>query len=239
MFKRFLLFIPVWFLLLVSNALPAQTGIRLLFIGNSLTYVNDLPALVQELGKQDGVNITYTTIALPDYSLEDHWNGGKAETAIEEGKYDFVVLQQGPSALPESQVLLLEYTKRFAEACKNAKAKPALYMVWPSKSRSFDHDGVITSYTKAATATGSILCPAGLAWRYAWQSEPSLPLYSADSFHPSVAGSVLAALVVYAAIQQKKDLNFIQHTNISWKEQLGLATLNLLKEAALKAVGSQ
>jgi hypothetical protein len=236
MFKRWQFLLLICLVAGIARPAIAQTSLRVLFIGNSLTYVNDLPAMVQELGKQDGKTITCTTIALPDYSLEDHWDDGKAEAAIEEGHYDFVIMQQGPSALPESQVLLAEYAKRFAEVCKKYKAKPALYMVWPSKSRSFDRDGVITSYTKAAAATGSLLCPAGLGWKYAWQTDPSLPLYGADNFHPSVMGTVLAALTVYGAITGKMDFGFIQHNNCSWKVEVDAASFDTLKNAAIKAL---
>jgi hypothetical protein len=104
-------------------------SLRILFVGNSLTYVNDLPALITEIGKQEGTTITYSSFLLPDYSLEDHWNEGKVKAEIDKGGYDFLVAQQGPSALPESQVLLIEYATRFAEICKKNNAKLALYMV--------------------------------------------------------------------------------------------------------------
>ena len=53
------------------------------------------------------------SIAFPNYSLEDHWNRGDAAKAIARGGWQTVILQQGPSALPESQVLLREYTRKF------------------------------------------------------------------------------------------------------------------------------
>ncbi|HEX2627716.1 MAG TPA: hypothetical protein VHM26_01850, partial [Chitinophagaceae bacterium] len=102
------------YLLLIATHVKAQTkALKILYIGNSLTYTNDLPALISNIAKQDSATITYTTFASPDYSLEDHWNEGKVEDAITTGRYDFVVAQQGPSALPESQLLLLESANRF------------------------------------------------------------------------------------------------------------------------------
>ncbi|MEI9909357.1 MAG: SGNH/GDSL hydrolase family protein [Bacteroidota bacterium] len=210
--------------------------LRILFVGNSLTYTNDLPALVTEIGKLDGTTITYTSFLLPDYSLEDHWNDGKAKAEIDKGGYDYVVAQQGPSALAESQSLLLEYAKKFADVCKKNKSKLALFMVWPSKARSVDHDNVIISYTNAADKTSSILCPAGLAWKYAWQLQPELPLYSPDNFHPGVAGSVLAAFIIYGALAEKKDFDFVKYDNCSWKNEITNERLNILEQAALKAL---
>jgi hypothetical protein len=169
---------------------------RVLFIGNSLTYANDLPGLVQSLSKSAGFDVMCRAVAFPDYSLEDHWTRGDALKAIREGGWSLVILQQGPSALPESQVLLREFTKRFDAEIRRAGARTALYMVWPSRARSQDFDAVSRSYTNAAADVGGILIPAGDAWRAAWKRDQSLALYSADGLHPSPAGTYLAALVI-------------------------------------------
>ncbi|MEQ8425170.1 MAG: hypothetical protein RIA63_10710, partial [Cyclobacteriaceae bacterium] len=191
--KGFLIFI--FFLLAAAisphgpeNQIFDARKIKVLYVGNSLTYSNDLPGLVEELGRMQGVRIQSKVIAKPNYALEDHWLEGTIQSEIKNNHYDFVVAQQGPSALPESQVMLLESAVRFAELCKETKTVFALYMVWPSKSRSFDHDNVIYSYSNTAKKTASLLCPAGLAWKYAWEEDPNLPLYGNDNFHPSIMG---------------------------------------------------
>jgi hypothetical protein len=217
-----------------QDASPNKS-LKILFVGNSLTYTNDLPALVKEMAKQDGITITSISFLSPDYSLEDHWNEGRVKAEIEKGGYDFVVAQQGPSALTESQILLGDYTKRFAEVCHNNRSKLALYMVWPSKTRSFDLDNVINSYTNAAAKTSSLLCPAGLAWKHAWAADTSLPLYSPDNFHPAITGSVLAALTIYGVIADKMNYDFIQYNNCSWKNEISKERLEILKKAALTA----
>jgi hypothetical protein len=81
-----------------------RSDVRVLFVGNSLTYANDLPLLVSDIAKIDGVNFTYTTLAAPNYALEDHWAEGTIQKALKDGQYDFLIAQQGPSALPESQI---------------------------------------------------------------------------------------------------------------------------------------
>ncbi|RDB05432.1 SGNH/GDSL hydrolase family protein [Runella aurantiaca] len=213
-----------------------KSTLKILFVGNSLTYTNDLPQLVQEMGKHDSVSIEYTTFLFPNYSLEDHWNEGKVQKEIETGRYDFVVAQQGPSALPESQVLLLEYARRLAEVCQKNNASMAIYMVWPSSTRFLDLDNVIYSYTQAAKQTQSLLCPAGLAWKYAWQSTPSLPLYGNDNFHPSMTGSLLAAFTVYGTLTHKANFDFLTTAKPSWSNEISVKNLELLKQAALKAM---
>jgi hypothetical protein len=172
--------------------------LRVLFIGNSLTFANDLPAIVQSLAESAGKpKLAYKMIARPDFSLEDHWNQGDARKAIADGKWDVVVLQQGPSALPESRKLLIEYTRRFDDEIRRRGAKTALYMVWPSRARFGDFDRVVESYAQAAQSVSATLLPVGRAWQVAWREKGDFALYSEDNFHPSVAGSYLAAVVIY------------------------------------------
>ena len=170
--------------------------IHLLFIGNSLTAANDLPSMVTAMGRAEGVRIECTAIAKPGFSLEDHWNDGEARRAIARGGWTFVVLQQGPSALPESRVLLEDYVARFDRLIRAAGATTAVYMVWPSRDRFGDFAGVSRSYTSAADRIGARLFAAGDAWREAWRRNPLLALYGPDGFHPSPLGSTLAALVI-------------------------------------------
>ncbi len=169
----------------------------MLFIGNSLTYSNDLPAIVAALAEARQQKLIHKTIAFPNFSLEDHWQQGDAVKAIAKDKWDVVVLQQGPSGLPESRAMLLEYTRRFAEKIRAAGAKPALYQVWPSAARFSDFPRVMESYQLAAKEVNGLLLPVGAAWRAAWNQNASLALYDEDQFHPSVLGSYLAALVMY------------------------------------------
>jgi hypothetical protein len=170
-----------------------------LFVGNSLTYANDLPEMVRALALASGETMRIGTVANPDWSLEDHWNDGGARSAIRRG-WEAVVLQQGPSSLPESRALLIDYTRRFAGEIRAAGATPALYAVWPSISRFGDFDRASESYRLAAADVDGILLPAGEAWRAAWRVDPDLPLYSGDGLHPSVTGTYAAALVIYARI---------------------------------------
>jgi hypothetical protein len=178
----------------------APPVVRILFIGNSLTVANDLPRILTAMARSVGRPLTYRVVAFPDFSLEDHWARGDAQHAIAEGGWSFVVLQQGPSALPESQVLLREYTRRFAGEAGKVGARTALFMVWPSDMRPFDFAGVHASYKAAADDVRGLFLPAGDAWQEAWRRQPKLELYGPDGFHPTAAGSYLAAAVIFQGV---------------------------------------
>jgi hypothetical protein len=230
-----LLTIALFFSGIPSENHPGKE-IKVLYIGNSLTYVNDLPGLVAEIAQQDGISIAYESFLFPDYSLEDHWKEGKVKKDIEKEGYDFVIAQQGPSALPESQVLLADYTMKLAKHCKKYNSKLGLYMVWPSKARLFDLDNVISSYSNAAQKSEAMLCPAGLAWKKAWEKDSSIALYGPDNFHPGIAGSLLAALSIYGALNGKDNFDFLALNKLSCKNQITAQNFNILKQCALAAL---
>ncbi len=214
----------------------ASATLRVLFVGNSLTYENDLPSLVVEIAGMDGVAMSATMIAHGNYALEDHLNDGEVQASLKDNRFDFLVAQQGPSALPESQVLLKELSMQMAELCSRFGTKFALYMVWPALQRDFDRDNCIASYTNAANASGALLCPAGLAWKKAWAIKADLPLYGDDRFHPGVHGSVLAAMVIYASLQNKKDLDFIDLKNASFGPTISSNEMEVMKQAAIQSI---
>ena len=177
-----------------QSNVPAET--RILFIGNSLTQANDLPALVTTLARSAGRRVTCEMVAAGGFSLDDHLQQGDALKAIRRGGWTFVVLQQGPSSLAESQAQLRESTKRFDIEIRKAGARTALYMVWPELARKQMFDAVSRSYTNAAADINGLLLPVGDTWREAWKRDPALALYGPDDFHPSAMGTYLAALVV-------------------------------------------
>jgi hypothetical protein len=182
----------------VAQQSPApKRELRVLFIGNSFTYFNDMPAMVEALAASQKKRFVHQSVVFPNFSLQDHWEKGDAPRAIAAGKWDFVVLQQGPSALEDSRRSLFDYTRRFAKLIRDAGATPALYMVWPSKARFRDFDRVVESYALAALEVQGIILPVGAAWQEAWKLDAELLLYGEDQFHPSPTGSYLAALVIY------------------------------------------
>src|SRR6185295_362359 len=179
--------------------LSGREGRPVLFVGNSLTYFNDLPFIVEALadsvpGLTPAQRISPAMAAFPDFALEDPWAEGSALRAIDKTKFSVVVLQQGSSALEESRVNLREWTKKFDAKIRASGARTAMYAVWPLASRQFDFDRVNESYTLAATDVGGMLFPVGEAWRAAWRRDPNMELYGPDGLHPSVRGSYVGGL---------------------------------------------
>lgn len=176
---------------------PPEAAFAVLFVGNSLTFTNDMPLILQGLfALGDAGPVVIGVEALPNFGLQDHWERGATRARIAQGGWDVVVFQQGPSAT-EGRPSLLEFSELFAEEVRANGGEPALYMVWPAEARFFDFPGVSDSYATAAELVDGMLFPAGEAWLEAWARNENVPLYGPDRFHPTLTGSYLAALVMY------------------------------------------
>jgi hypothetical protein len=168
---------------------------RILFVGNSLTYWTDVPARVARLAEAMGRKAVVSSQAYPAYSLEDHWNDGRALTEIKKG-WDVVVLQQGTSAQDDSRANLVEFAKKFNGPIRASGAKPAIYMSWPLVDRPKDFAACILAHRQAAQGIDATLLPVGEAWLRALSKEKRLKLY-ADAIHPSSIGSDLIVLTIF------------------------------------------
>ncbi|MEO8670221.1 MAG: hypothetical protein ABI411_02830 [Tahibacter sp.] len=187
-----------------ADGLPDDA--RVLFIGNSLTYTNDLPGMLRAIAAQAGKRLITGEVSAPNFSLEDHYAEGDAQVEIARG-YQIVVLQQGPSALQASQINLEQWALKFNTLIRRAGGQPALYMVWPERARLDVFDDVRNSYSNAALVTDGLFLPAGEAWRASWAMDPGLALYGEDDFHPSPLGTYAAALAIFSELYRQTPLD--------------------------------
>jgi hypothetical protein len=176
----------------------ASGGIHVLFVGNSLTYVNDLPATVTAIAQAAGDTIRAASAVGADLALIDHLNGGSNAVAqLKLGGWDYVVLQQGPTPAGVCRDSLVLWTKAFAPFIKNARAKTTLLEPWPGSAYKNLFDEVRVSFQAAAVSVAGVFIPAGEAWRSAINANPSVALYGPDGYHPAPAGTFLTALTIY------------------------------------------
>ncbi len=178
----------------------SKTDFNILFIGNSLTYINNLPKLVKENAKLQGIEIDAKMIAFPNYAIIDHWNDGEVQKLITSKKYDFVIIQQGPSSQNNGRKMLIEYGEKYSALCKLNDTKLCYFMVWPSLNNYHTFDDVIKNYKDAASINNSILLPVGEVWKAYFDRTNDFQYYSSDGFHPSLKGSLITAKVIVESL---------------------------------------
>lgn len=188
-------------------ASPPAGPLRLLFLGNSLTYVHDVPQLVVRMSAAAGrAPPTVVMRAAANLGLEDHWNDPATRALLASGNFDVVIMQQGPSTLPPSRVDLLQWAAVLSSEARRNAARPAIYGVWPP--RGGDIDVGITNHADAARDNDALLFPVAAVWRATWAADPSMPLHGPDGFHQSAHGAWLAALVIAAVLHDLPPARF-------------------------------
>lgn len=182
----------------------------LLFVGNSLTYSNDLPKLVKQYANSKGIKVKTVDISKPNYAIVDHWAKGQVQGLIKSKKYDFVILQQGPSSQADGLEMLVNGGAPYAKLTEANGAQLAYFMVWPSRRYYHTFPGVINNYTQGAEANNAILLPVGSFWKKYIAATGDYSYYGSDGFHPSKAGSQKAAEIIVEKLFSNPVCNCIQ-----------------------------
>jgi hypothetical protein len=192
---------------------------RVLFLGNSYTFYNDLPQQVAALAASLDHYVEIGQNTPGGYSLQGHLSNSTTLNLIEQGDWDFVVLQEQSQkpALPLPQVEADFYPSaaglvdliREANPC----AIPLFYMTWGRENGDASNcdawppvctyegmQDLLTERYLAAAADNEAACaPVGVVWREIFTST-GIDLYASDGSHPSAAGSYLAASTIFTAI---------------------------------------
>lgn len=218
-----------------NNQRASRDTIKVLFIGNSYTYFNDLPQLVKNIAVSDGKTIITKQDTPGGVTLEYHWNSGVSQKLIKEGNWNYMVLQefsQRPSEpLSEFNHNVFPFVEKFDSLFKrqNPKGKTILYMTWGRKNGDSSRCGQcpdVCTYEGMDSLTrvrylilgdkiGSYISPVGAVWRYIRNNHPEIELYNSDGSHPSINGSIVGAFCFYTIITQKNPSKIVYNASIS------------------------
>lgn len=186
--------------------------LRVLFIGNSYTYYNNLPQMLVGLAASaKPARILETEmLTVGGATLKRLWDTGQAQQALARGKWDYVVLQE-QSTLGASKVLdgipqindpadFHAAARIYDAEIKKLAAKPVFYMTWARQNNPASQPQLTDAYAKIGKELNDTVAPVGQAWQAALKTRPDFALHIADKSHPNPAGSYLAACVFYAVL---------------------------------------
>ncbi len=185
-----------------AHAASSSDTLRVLFIGNSYTYVNALPRLTQLLAASapEAQALAVAMVAPGGATLERHWTSGDARRMIQQGGWTHVVLQEQSLRPLQDRDKLFTYARLFDAAIKQAGATTVLYLSWARKNRPETQEALTDAFLDLAEELEAVVAPVGEAWQQALGEQPDLSLYFRDGSHPSPTGTYLAACVFYAAL---------------------------------------
>lgn len=187
-----------------------EPPLRVLFIGNSYTYFNNLPDIVADFARLANTSreIRVESVVRGGATLSDHWNGS-ALARLRATPWDYVVLQEQSMlgvALQDGRPTINNpeffhrYARVFVDEIKRVGAVPVFYLTWSRRATPELQGRLTSAYLAIATETGARLAPVGPAWQEVRRQRPDLELYDPDGTHPSPTGSYLAAATIWSTI---------------------------------------
>jgi hypothetical protein len=228
MLKKF--FNGILALFATSPVIAQSEPLKILFIGNSYTHMNNMPGMFEKISKHAGMNVIVEKSALSGASFHVHSQRKDMFEAINKRNWDFIVLQgysreltYDPSHLDSATV---PYLNQIIDTIykKNACTNLLFYMTWGYED-GFQEREEVNSFEKMAAKIdtgyrylGNMydvpIVPVGMVWKKVKESG-AMDLYDADRAHPSKHGSFLIASTFFEAIfgiSSKADVGIIQES---------------------------
>jgi hypothetical protein len=190
-----------------ANALTERPTLRVLLVGNSLIYVNNLPGLLRSLARAqaDGPLIETETYVMPGAELAQHWKRGAVAKALQGSHWDVVVLQERGGVLAcaaspaqkEEDVCRnsLRAHRQFADLAEKAGARVLLLGTWGPDATW--QDNLDRGLRQAARVTQAVPVFAGHRLRAYQQEHRDVVLFTDDSLHPSLRASLIVTAALY------------------------------------------
>jgi len=213
-------------------SLAANEPLKILFIGNSLTYGNSLPTMLESMANNSSSHqkLQVEMVTIGGSTLSKHWYDGRALAAIQKGGWDYVVLQEHSklgSKREKGKVLISHpktfhtYVSLFNKEIRAVKANTLLYLTWANEDRATDQPTLNKAYSDIARELNATLIPVGPVWQQVRHQLPSLSLYLEDKLHPTAAGSYVAAAVFYAHLFKGIDGNQVASISAQRYDETG------------------
>ena len=244
-------------MLVCSLCAIGQTTKRVLFLGNSYTYANNMPGLVEDMAASAGRTLVFDMHAPGGYYLAEHLTDPVSLEKIAAGNWDHVVLQDQSMSMayPTTFMNFLPYDVKLDSTIKahNSCSQVIFYSTWGRKNGDtylcsppdcavdtwitrtyYQLDSTIESHYKFfADSLRSSMSPVGAVWRYIRQQHPSIELFVSDDSHPTLAGSYAAACCFYTVIFRSDP------TFITFNSGLSSADAEVIKNAVKQVVYNQ
>ena len=238
---KILALLVMYFIMPCSN-IYAQDTLRILFIGNSMTSVQDLPGLLTNLANSNGKTIITGQNTPGGYFLSDHVTDPVSLSLMAQG-FDYIVVQEQSSGnilpvIPGSSIIRpIGIIDSIAKAnC----SKILLYATpgypethpWSVEPYADMQADIIYKYTNAARSVRAAYLPTAHAFRDVINNFPSITdmWASPTDYHPGIKGQYLHACVLYSVLYNESAVGSPAPLGISISEA------NMLQQTAWNQV---
>ena len=198
--------------------------INILFLGNSFTYYNDMPTMLEQLGIMNGYQVHVEQLTYGGYSLFQFINevevASKVKQLFREKHWDYVILQDQSSKPLYDKLELISSIASLDKMIKQQDGKTILYSTWSYRDDSAmlqsttltydDFYNVLTKgYEEAGELVHAVVAPVGTVFHKLTKEYSEIDLIIEDDFHPNIKGSFVAAYVFYSLIFGNDNSSYI------------------------------
>ena len=186
---------------------------NILFIGNSFTYYNDMPAILTALFAEEGEEIHAGRVLkggayLSQYTNPDSEHGQIFAENYPTADWDYIVLQDQSFQPAGNPAAFFASIDTLLARMEDHHAKLIFYSTWAYRDNTEKLgttgmtymqmlEGLTASYKKAAEIHDGLLVRAGEAFLRVRETCPEIDTYLPDDFHPSPCGSYLVACMFF------------------------------------------
>jgi hypothetical protein len=219
--------------LLFSSKTFAQDEISVLFIGNSFTFMNNMPSIFKEIASSKGKKVYVDSVVQGGKNFEYHSNQLKTYEMIKSRVWDYIIIQGHSNELaqPDSKVETnsLPFARKIVDSIRasNSCTQVMLYMTWGYKNgnpkwapiASYDsmQFRIKNQYLKFADLLDARVSPVGEVWKAVRTNYSGINLYDPDNQHPSLYGSYLSACTHFTSIFQESPMGNNSKVNVDQK----------------------
>ncbi len=202
-----------------NTSTPVVSGetTDILFIGNSMTYYNELQDIFEALATKMGKNVNCKAATNGGKNLIYQSSASNIISAIDDGGYEVVIIQDIVSSFNANN--LKTGAKSIIAKIKqyNPNAKILFYEPWPKENvllgSSSKLDYFTQGYIEAARENGGILAPAGEAFYHCYVAYGYTNY--CDGLHPTPMGSFTSAAAIYYALYANEGLTTFTSSDLS------------------------
>lgn len=230
-----------------TTVLDKSKTYKILFIGNSYTYCNNMPSdYFEEIMRAAGYKVRVMSLTKGGWTLMNSSNaqdelGMQVDSVLKNQTFDFVVLQEQSMTPAVNAGSFYSGVRRLDKKIRESGATPVLYATWGRKQGSGDLAAcgltaetmtwkLAASYEHMGQTHDIPVAHVGLAFWDIVQNGRRVNLFDTDLSHPSAEGSYLAALTIFARITG------VDPTTVDYQGGFNEKAEPILKEAARDAV---
>ena len=179
---------------------------KVLFVGNSHSYFNDMPRTFADL--YEGLTGEKVDVTMLAYSWKDlEWHMSVEYFTVRynilHGGYDYCIIQQAAHPFPGEETTM-ENAARIAELCDKVGVKKIMIQAWAEKIYPEHQELLSTANAKVAEAIGAQLAPMGPIWEKIRRVDGDIELYWQDGEHAGPYGAFSIAATLCAMISGRK-----------------------------------